>query len=262
VTSDTSSGTPQFGKAEYSDKPAEVTCSACGQKISSAWYRVNGAPACADCTRRLQEEAPKDSHGAFVRGLLFGVGAAIVGFVLYVVFALTTGLVIGYVSLAVGFLVGKGIALGSRGVGGRRYQIAAVALTYMAVSLAAVPIAISVHMKQKSEKQQSQASAPVSVTTPSSPNESAAEPAAPASATEPAAAGAEAPAAKMSFGKALGMLTLLGLASPFLELSDPMHGIIGLIILLVGIRIAWQLTAARPLEITGPIDKPAPAMAG
>jgi len=248
VTSDTSSGTPQFGKAEYSDKPAEVTCSACGQKISSAWYRVNGAPACADCTRRLQEEAPKDSHGAFVRGLLFGVGAAIVGFVLYVVFALTTGLVIGYVSLAVGFLVGKGIALGSRGVGGRRYQIAAVALTYMAVSLAAVPIAISVHMKQKSEKQQSQASAPVSVTTPSSPNESAAEPAA--------------PAAKMSFGKALGMLTLLGLASPFLELSDPMHGIIGLIILLVGIRIAWQLTAARPLEITGPIDKPAPAMAG
>ena len=248
MTSDTSSGTPQFGKAEYSDKPAEVTCSACGQKISSAWYRVNGAPACADCTRRLQEEAPKDSHGAFVRGLLFGVGAAIVGFVLYVVFALTTGLVIGYVSLAVGFLVGKGIALGSRGVGGRRYQIAAVALTYMAVSLAAVPIAISVHMKQKSEKQQSQASAPVSVTTPSSPNESAAEPAA--------------PAAKMSFGKALGMLTLLGLASPFLELSDPMHGIIGLIILLVGIRIAWQLTAARPLEITGPIDKPAPAMAG
>src|SRR5215472_667373 len=261
MTNDTGSGTPQFARAEYSDKPAEATCKACGQKISAAYYRVNGAPVCADCTRRLQEALPQDSHGAFVRGLLFGVGAAIVGFILYVVFALTTGLVIGYVSLAVGYLVGKGIALGSRGVGGRRYQIAAVVLTYMAVSLAAVPIAISVGMKHKSEKQQTQASAPVSVTTPSSPNDSAAEPAAPASAAAPAAAGAEAPAATMSLGKVLGMLTLLGLASPFLELADPMHGIIGLIILLVGIRIAWQLTAARPLDISGPIDKPAPAMA-
>jgi len=253
MTNESSSGTPQFARAEYSDKPAETTCKACGQKISGTWYRVNGAPVCADCTRRLQEAAPQDSHKAFVRGLLFGIGAAIVGFILYVVFALTTGLVIGYVSLAVGYLVGKAMTLGSRGVGGRRYQIAAVLLTYMAVSLAAVPIAISVHMKEKSEKQQTQASAPTSVETPSNPSDSAAEPA--------AAAPATAPEPKMSFGKALGMLTLLGLASPFLELADPMHGIIGLIILLVGIRIAWQLTAARPLDISGPIDKPAPAMA-
>jgi len=37
-----------------------------------------------------------------------------------------------------------------------------------------------------------------------------------------------------------------------------MHGIIGLIILLVGLRIAWQLTAAKPLEISGPLES-APA---
>src|SRR5690348_3557375 len=127
---------PQFATAEYSDKSSEVACKACGQKISGSFYRVNGAPVCSECTRRLQEQMPQDSHPAFMRGLLFGVGAALVGFVLYVVFALSTGLVIGYVSLAVGYLVGKAISLGSRGVGGRRYQIAAVLLTYMAVSLA------------------------------------------------------------------------------------------------------------------------------
>jgi cytochrome b561 len=57
----------------------------------------------------------------------------------------------------------------------------------------------------------------------------------------------------MSFAKAVGMLTLLGLASPFLAMADPMHGIIGLIILLVGMRIAWRLTSAKPLDISGPI---------
>lgn len=242
-----SSGTPQFTTAEYSSGPAESSCKSCGQKIRGAYYRVNGAPTCADCTQRLQAELPQDSHTAFVRGLLFGVGAAVFGFVIYVVFALTTGLVIGYVSLAVGYLVGKAIGLGSRGVGGRRYQWSALLLTYMAVSLAAVPIAISVHMKHKSAQQHTQVTEP------------AAAPAAP-SASTPAAAPASAPAAKMSLGKALGMLALLGLASPFLDLADPMHGIIGLIILLVGLRIAWQLTAAKRLDISGPVDQPAPTV--
>jgi hypothetical protein len=45
----------------------------------------------------------------------------------------------------------------------------------------------------------------------------------------------------------------MGLASPFLELQDPMHGLIGLVILFVGIQIAWKLTAGPPIpEITGP----------
>src|SRR5271170_1619987 len=120
MTDRSSRATPQFSTAEYSDGSSEATCKSCAHRISGAFYRVNGAATCADCARRLQQEAPQDSHKAFVRGVLFGVGAALVGFGIYVAFALTTGLVIGYVSLAVGYLVGKAIALGSRGVGGRR----------------------------------------------------------------------------------------------------------------------------------------------
>jgi len=241
MTDNTSSRTPQFATAEYSAKSAEATCNSCAQKLSGAFYRVNGAPTCADCARRLQAETPQDSHRAFVRGVLFGVGAAIVGFGIYVAFALTTGLVIGYVSLAVGYLVGKAIALGSRGVGGRRYQIAAVLLTYMAVSLAAVPIVLSVHMKHRSAQQHAQVSD---------------------SAATPAAASASPPPPRVSLARAVGTLAVLGLASPFLDLANPMHGVIGLIILLVGIRIAWQLTAAKPLDISGPIVERAPAASG
>jgi hypothetical protein len=58
----------------------------------------------------------------------------------------------------------------------------------------------------------------------------------------------------MSFGAALGQLALLGLASPFLELQDPVHGVIGLIILLVGLRIAWKMTHddGQQMQIDGP----------
>ena len=140
-----SSDVPQFSTAEYADKAGATACKACGQKISGPHYRVNGVPACASCTQRLRDQLPQDSHQAFVRAILFGIGGAILGFGIYVAFALATGWMVGYISLAVGYLVGKAMVMGSRGVGGRRYQVAAVLLTYVAVSLAAVPIALSAH---------------------------------------------------------------------------------------------------------------------
>ena len=48
------------------------------------------------------------------------------------------------------------------------------------------------------------------------------------------------------------MLTLAGLASPFLELSDPFHGLIGLVILFVGMQFAWRITQGMSLQILGP----------
>jgi hypothetical protein len=51
------------------------------------------------------------------------------------------------------------------------------------------------------------------------------------------------------------MLALAGLASPFLELADPLHGVIGLVILFVGIRIAWRITQGTQHEILGPFSQ-------
>jgi len=225
-----SSGIPQFTTAEYSGKPGETACKSCGQAIGGAYYRVNGWLTCANCAQRIKEQLPKDSHSAFVRGVLFGVGGAVLGLAIYVAFALITGWMIGYISLAVGYIVGKAIVLGSGGLGGRRYQLAAVLLTYCAVSLAAVPIAISQHAKQRSGQQHA-----------------------------PAGDSATIGAPKMGFAKAVGTLALIGLASPFLGLANAAQGIIGLIILFVGIRIAWKLTAGRRVDISGPLSEAVPA---
>jgi hypothetical protein len=214
----TNSPVPQFATAEYADQASAATCQACGKALGSNHYRVNGVVTCSQCAERMKEQLPKDSHAAFVRGLSFGVGGAVLGLILYVTFALTTGLVIGFVSLAVGYMVGKAIVMGSKGQGGRRYQIAAVLLTYVAVSWSAVPIALYQHT-------------------------------------------AETGVPTFDIAR-VGELALLGLASPFVDLSDPIHGVIGLIILFVGIRIAWRMTAAKSATIVGPLTDAAPAAPG
>jgi hypothetical protein len=179
--------------------------------------------------------------------LLFGIGGAILGLILYSAFSILTGFIIGYVSLAVGYIVAKAMMMGSRGIGGRRYQIAAVILTYAAVSMSAIPIAISYGVKHKPPQRQIQtAENPDSQTSdPQSDEQQQQSPTAP----------------RMSLGEALGRLALLGLASPFLELqSDGVSGVIGLIILIVGIRIAWRMAQGRgQTMVFGPFENSAPA---
>src|SRR5262245_49971933 len=126
---------PQFSTAEYTSQSGPDRCRSCAQPIVGSYFRVNGAMTCQSCARQAEHALPKDEHAAFIRGLLFGVGGAILGLILYSAFGIITGLVIGYVSLAVGYIVGKAIKAGSRGMGGRRYQIAAALLTYAAVSM-------------------------------------------------------------------------------------------------------------------------------
>ena len=57
---------------------------------------------------------------------------------------------------------------------------------------------------------------------------------------------------KPTFTKMVVQLLFIGLASPFLELRNPVHGVIGLVILFVGLRIAYSMTSAKPLEVDGP----------
>jgi hypothetical protein len=186
----------------------------------------------------MSRELAPDTHGAFVRAISFGIGAAVLGMVLYATFAIVTGIVIGYASLAVGWIIGKAMIQGSKGVGGRRYQIVAVLLTYAAVSTAAIPIWIHYAGEHKQAKQttQNQVASPER-------NGDAEQLQGTPSASRP------------SFVVAIGTLVGLGLASPFLELSqDPVGGLIGLVILVVGMRFAWRFTAARAPDVSGPFE--------
>jgi len=229
-----SSDIPQFSTAEYQHIPGTERCRLCNNLIASDYFRVNGLMACPQCASEARDGQPRDSHVAFSRGLILGIGAALIGMIVYATFTIITGWYIGYLALGVGYLVAKAIKKGSKGLGGRRYQIAAVLLTYAAISLAAVPIGISYAIKHAETKtqaptQQSDAAVADGDAAPSQPS-----------------------GARSSLGAFAVQMLIMGLISPFLEMQDPVHGAIGLFILFIGLRIAWQLTASSPLEVDGP----------
>jgi hypothetical protein len=192
--------TPQFSTAEYQGKPAEK-CKFCGQTIAGAYYRVNGSTACSACADRERQGSSGQGDNAFPRSLMLGIVGAAIGLALYATFTILTSIEIGYISLAVGFIVAKAMMMGSGGVGGRKYQVTAVLLTYAAVSLSAIPIAAFLF---------------------------------------------HAPIGAIPMSE----LLRLGLTSPFLELqADTSRGVIGLVILLVGMRIAWRMTQGKPQSV-------------
>ena len=210
-----------------------------------------------------------------------------VGLVLYAAFGILTGLVAGYLSLGVGYLIGKAMMMGSRGVGGLRYQVAAVLFTYASVSMAAIPIRVGRGVRQyRAQAQMRRAVSDVpadqrvansadadqrlrqefgSAAAQSFPSRAGDSPAGGASGRQtPSTSGAvpSAPVRSSSGGvrpvqnvaAAVGYLVVIGLASPLLALQEPVWGVIGLVILMVGIRIAWQLTAEKKAEIIGPFQ--------
>jgi hypothetical protein len=230
---------PQFSTAEYAHLPGSEVCRICGNGIAGEYFRVNNQMACGKCAAEAKQGQPTDSHSAFARGLLLGVGAAVLGLILYATFTIVTGWYIGYVALGVGWLVGTAIRKGSNGIGGKRYQIAAVLLTYASISLASIPILISYAVKHHQARQHQ--SSQVSSSDSSSTSETAGNSAEPRTQKR-----------QVNWTAAIGQLALWGLASPFLQLQDPVHGIIGLFILFIGLRIAYRLTIATPLSVDGP----------
>ncbi|MEO6120147.1 MAG: hypothetical protein ABIP12_05600 [Terriglobales bacterium] len=271
MSEQTPSTPPQFGTAEY-ESAGPDHCKFCNQQVGTQYYRVGEAMACGSCALRLKSEMPVETGGVYARGLLFGIGAALAGMALYAAVTIITGWEIGLVSLAVGWLVGTGMMKGSGGFGGRKYQLTAVALTYFAVSVAAIPIGLSQMWKQiPAEQGQSEAvkkadgeaaKAESTKTEPGKPGSGEdAEAAADGDDAQPDASeatkGEGAPPSdgqQMGLGMALLTLLLVGLASPFLGFAEPVRGLIGLVIIFVGLHIAWQKTAATALVVDGPFD--------
>jgi hypothetical protein len=250
MTDNLNNPVPQFGTAEYSSKPRSNRCQFCEQ-TGGNYYRVNDAMACPGCVEKMISERAADKHAAYVRAVTSGIGAAVAGLVGYALIAiLLQGWVISYMSLGVGWLVGTAMMKGSNGVGGRRYQIIAALLTYAAVSMAAVPISIYFAsergrqretQQQKAEEEQRQLEKEFGRQPSASPK----------------------PAPEMSLaklGRIAGQLALVGLTSPFIELENsPGWGAMGLLILFVGIRIAWRIAAGRPFQVYGPFADSPPA---
>jgi hypothetical protein len=138
MTENSMADLPSFEKAEY-DATSGATaerCVRCRQRLTEQFFLLNGQPLCELCADAAVVAPAEGGDAAFLQAMLSGLAGAIAGCILYAVAEIATGWTIGYMALAVGWLVGKGMKLGSSGRGGRRYQMVAVVLTYCSVSCA------------------------------------------------------------------------------------------------------------------------------
>ena len=232
---------------------ATTHCTLCQASIGGEYYDVNGHTVCQACSEKVSHEAttPRDP-GTLVRALVAGGAAAVLGALVYFAVIAVSGFEIGLVAIAIGYMVGYGVRLGTRGRGGRRFQVIAVLLTYFAVGLAYSSLAL----KELLDKPEG-AAASVSAT-------QAGGTAQPAGITTDASALEESGDGEIKTGGefALALLQLLAFTFvlPVLVVAGSMPGgIISAAIVGFGMMQAWKMTAAPTVTVSGPYRLATPA---
>lgn len=242
----TAPGDLQFDRAEPAPSAAPASgCAVCKRPLTDEYYEVNGKVVCPTCRTGL---ATHVASGSFVNALVLGLGAAILGAGIYFAIELLTGYEFGLVAIVVGLLVGTAVRKASRGAGGWRYQVLAIALTYLSV------VATDASLIVRAAIQEARSSADSLVVAGS---DSAAPQAGPV--TIPGGqADSVAAASIVPRRPALAIVMLLGfmLAAPIMiGFSSPLH------LLIVGFALyeAWKLNRTPAFTINGPFRLAAPA---
>ena len=232
---------------------ATAQCTLCQASIAGEYYDVNGHTVCRACSDKVAHEAttPRDP-GTLVRALVAGGVAAVLGALVYFAVIAVSGFEIGLVAIAIGYMVGYGVRLGTRGRGGRRFQVIAVLLTYFAVGLAYSSLAIKELLDKPDSAQASVAGTQAG---------DAAQPGGAAAAASPLEESNEGDR-KTGGERVLALLQLLAfmLVLPVLVIAGSMPGgIISAAIIGFGMMQAWKMTAAPAVTMSGPYRLAPPA---
>jgi hypothetical protein len=237
-----------------------VVCQSCGAAIRTSYFSLGNASICGSCRANFEESVEKSrSWPTFFKASLYGLAASILGAIIYYGVIAITNLEIGLVAILIGYMVGFAVRKGALGFGARRYQVLALALTYLAVSLAYVPLAFRA---ADGEAPEDPMVVHANLDTPAPDPDATAEV---AGVKVPLAEDTEAEATPVTPGeavKALGALAVLFLGLPVIAIVYSMPtGLISALIIGFGLRQAWQMTAEIPLEVTGPYRVSAPTKA-
>jgi hypothetical protein len=222
-----------------------VTCAVCGRDVGDQYYHANGKPICESCRHVvLAATVTPRSPGRLVVAALFGLGAAVAGAAIYYAVIAIANLEIGIVAILIGYMVGWAVRKGAGGRGGRRFQIVAVALTYWAVGLAYAPLA---YKGMKADKGESSTSAAATDSIRAK---------APAGIERTNPDGSQPDRTSVSGREAvvaLGGVFVLIFALPVISVFGSMpFGLISGLIIFIGMRQAWVMTAAPRLDLSGP----------
>lgn len=125
----------QFDKAEL-DQPAATTCAACQTPLREHYYQAMGKVLCETCAGQVRQynAGTGAGGGRTAKAVALGVGAAVAGAVSYGALIINTHRQWGIAAIGIGWLVGRGVRMGSGGRGSLGLQILAVLLTYSSIA--------------------------------------------------------------------------------------------------------------------------------
>jgi hypothetical protein len=228
-------GGMQFDKVDLAAPGEARSCRICKRAITDEYFEIARAVICRSCATALS--GSKEGRGAFGRALLFGIGAALLGTIVWYAIIKVTGHEFGLLAIGVGLFVGVAVKRGGRGLGGWRYQALAMVLTYVSITGAYVPLVLKASLEASDAKKISVTAVPAPGSTGAPQND------APAADTQ-AATGAEKPSAG-SVAMALGLLLGLAFIAPFMGGAS---NIMGIIIIGIGLYEAWKINRRVPLS--------------
>jgi hypothetical protein len=231
----------QFERAQFDDAAPQPGCQICTTPLRTSYFEVNGRTVCEGCCSTLRAGAPIGSRaGRVLRSIAAGAGVGLAGAIVYWAILAGTGYEFGLIAIVVGFGVGKAVHWGSRARGGWAYQTLAMALTYLAIVSAYVPM-IVIELRKPTPADQAETAPPDGRPADVALNATAATTEVPAAGNEPVSLGV--------FLLSLGAILLIACALPFLS---GFQNIIGVVIIGIGMYEAWKLNRHLPLVITGP----------
>jgi hypothetical protein len=221
----------QFDRAEFTAPAATaVKCASCSQTIIQSYYEAGGKTICSTCREALTSGLDSGGTARFLRALAVGLGAAVIGSIVWWGVRKLTGYEIGLISIAIGVGVGRAVHWGSRSRGGWAYQLLAVLLTYASIAGNYVPDVVTGITENAKDAEKSAVVAP-------------------ATAGAPVKASAAQPVNVTDLFLGIGAIFLLAAAAPFLSGAS---NFIGLLIIGFGLWNAWKVNRRVDIAINGP----------
>ena len=135
----------RFDRAAYEDPSSSATrCAACKAPIEGQYWQVGAHVLCDKCRGSVAATfARSQSAAAFGKAALLGGLAALGCGAAYAVFVGVVHAQMSLITIGIAYAVATAIRRGSGGLGGVRFQVLAVVLTYVASTMGYLPAILS-----------------------------------------------------------------------------------------------------------------------
>lgn len=131
----------QFEHATFEQAPTTVVCGMCKRPVGHQYWQWMGRVACESCREKvLALEAKANAPATFAKAALLSTGAALGCGVAYGAFVAATKSRWALITIGIAYVIGTVIRKTTGNVSGRRYQVLAVLLTYVASAMGYLPL--------------------------------------------------------------------------------------------------------------------------